>query len=248
MNKYIDFHCHILPGMDFDGTEDVQETVAMCKLLKSQGVATICATPHFYPWNDDVHAFLDRRTKAFANLKAAGCPIEILLGAEVQIFQSLCEYPVDKMCIGDSNVVMLEMPEVRFNNWMITAIENAVYKFDVVPVIAHIERYGFSIEELQKFARIPNVVFQITVGELKYKRSLGLLDTVSSLGVPVVLGSDAHDMTGRPPQFDIIGKTLAEKPKLFGGSVKKAQAIIENALYAQPLLEGMLRKSKVKKV
>ena len=50
MNKYIDFHCHVLPGMDFDGTEDVRETVAMCELLKSQGVATICATPHFYPW------------------------------------------------------------------------------------------------------------------------------------------------------------------------------------------------------
>lgn len=246
MNKYIDFHCHILPGMDFDGTEDVQEAVAMCKLLKSQGVATICATPHFYPWNDDVDAFLDRRSKAYAALQAAGCPTEILLGAEVQIFQSLCEYPVDKMCIGDSNVVMLEMPEVRFNNWMITAIENAVYKFGVVPVIAHIERYGYSEEELWKFARIPNVVLQISVGELKYKTSVRLLDKISSMGVPVVLGSDAHDMTRRPPQFDIVGKTLAESPGLFSCSVKKAQAILENALFTQSVLEEKIRNSKVK--
>lgn len=246
MDKYIDFHCHILPGMDFDGTEDVQESVAMCKLLKSQGVATICATPHFYPWNDDVNAFLDRRTRAYAALQTAGCPLEILLGAEVQIFQSLCEYPVDKMCIGDSNVIMLEMPEVRFNNWMITAIENAVYKFGVVPVIAHIERYGYSEEDLRKFARIPNVVFQITIGELKYRSSIGLLDLVSSMGVPVVLGSDAHDMTGRPPQFDIVEKLRAEKPGLFGGSVKKAQAILENALFSQPVLEKKLRNSKIK--
>lgn len=248
MDKYIDFHCHILPGMDFDGTDDIKESVAMCKLLKSQGVATICATPHFYPWNDDVDAFLKRRETAFANLCAAGCPTEILLGAEVQIFQSLCEYPVEKMCIGDSNVIMLEMPEIRFNNWMITAIENAVYKFDIIPVIAHIERYGYSIEDLTKFARIPNVVFQITIGELKYKHSIGLLDTISSLGVPVVLGSDAHDMTDRPPQFDSVTKILAEKPGLFQGSVKKAQAIIQNALYAQPMLEKKIRRSKTVKV
>lgn len=246
MDKYIDFHCHILPGMDFDGTDDVQESVAMCKLLKSQGVATVCATPHFYPWNDDVEAFLARRDKAVAALRKAGCPIEILLGAEVQIFQSLCEYPVEKMCIGDSNVVMLEMPEIRFNNWMITAIENAVYKFGIVPVIAHIERYGYSEAEILKFARIPNVIFQITVGELKYKRSLGVLDLVSSMGVPVVIGSDAHDMTGRPPQFDVVQKLRAEKPGLFAGSVRKAQAILENALHAQPILEHLLRNLKVK--
>lgn len=248
MNKYIDFHCHILPGMDFDGTEDVQEAVAMCKLLKSQGVATICATPHFYPWNDDVDAFLARRKKAAAALAAAGCPVPIYLGAEVQIFQSLNEYPVDRMCIGNSNVIMLEMPEIRFNNWMITTIENAVYKFGIIPVIAHIERYGYSIEDLRKFARIPNVIFQITIGELKYKRSLGLLDTISSLGVPVVLGSDAHNMTDRPPQFDAVSKILAEKPGLFGGSVKKAQAIIQNALYAQPMLEEKIKIPKTVKV
>lgn len=246
--KYIDFHCHILPGMDFDGTDDIEESVAMCNTLKSQGVATICATPHFYPWNDDVDAFLKRRETAFANLQKAGCPLEILLGAEVQIFQSLNEYPVDRMCIGNSNVIMLEMPEIRFNNWMITVIENAVYKFHIVPVIAHIERYGYSVEELAKFARIPNVIFQITIGELKYKHAIRLLDTISSLGVPVVLGSDAHNMTNRPPQFDAVTKILEQKPGLFGVSVKKAQAIIQNALYAQPMLDTMLRAPKKEKV
>lgn len=244
--KYIDFHCHILPGMDFDGTDDVAESVAMCKTLKSQGVATVCATPHFYPWNDDVDAFLARREQAIAALRAEGDTTDIILGAEVQIFQSLNEYPVDRMCIGDSNVIMLEMPEMRFHNWMVTVIENAVYKFNVVPVIAHIERYGYSVEELQKLARIPNVVFQITIGELKYKHALGLLDIVSSLGVPVVLGSDAHNMTDRPPQFDAVTKILEEKPRLFGFSTKKAQAIIQNALYAQPMLEEKICKKATK--
>ena len=245
---YIDFHCHILPGMDFDGTDSVKETVAMCKTLKSQGVADICATPHFYPWNDNVDEFLARRTETLANLKEAlskeGVQIGITPGAEVQIFRSLAEYPVDRMCIGDSRVVMLEMPSEPFGDWMISAIENTVYKYSLIPVIAHIERYGYTREILSKFAAIPNVVFQITVGELKYKKSIKTLDAICSLGIPVVLGSDAHNMRNRPPQFNVVSDKLGEKEGLFKKRIRTTKAIIENCLYAQKDVEKMIRTSK----
>ena len=240
-NAYIDFHCHILPGMDFDGTDDVNESVAMCKALKSQGVATICATPHFYPWNDDVDAFLQRRERTLKDLLSAGVDMEIIPGAEVQIFKSLPEYRADRMCIGDSNVIMLEIPRQRFENWMIESIENTVYKYSLVPVIAHIERYAFPKEILRSFAQIPGVVFQITTSELKYNQSIKGLDLVCSMGVPVVLGSDAHDMRHRHPQFDVIGEKLEEKPKLFSGKLKTAKAIINNCLYSQSILEKLIR-------
>lgn len=242
--NYIDFHCHILPGMDFDGTDDRDESVAMCKLLKSQGVATVCATPHFYPWNDDVDAFLERRRRTLAALEGDSA-VEIIPGAEVQIFRSLAEYPVDRMCIGDSNVVMLEMPNARFEDWMITAIENTVYKYSLVPVIAHIERYGYDKEALRKFANLPKVIFQISIGEFAYPRSIKTLDTVSSLGVPVVLGSDAHNMTSRKPHFDYIDEIKVEKTPLFcKKTVNTKKAIIENCLYSQQLLEKLIRTPK----
>ncbi|MBE6679780.1 MAG: hypothetical protein E7598_04575 [Ruminococcaceae bacterium] len=247
-NAYIDFHCHILPGMDFDGTDDVNESVAMCKALKSQGVATICATPHFYPWNDDVDEFLKRRSETLNKLLKKGVDIEIIPGAEVQIFQSLTEYRVDRMCIGDSRVIMFEIPMRPFENWMISAIENAVYKYSLIPIIAHIERYGFSQEVLRKFAELPNVIFQITVGELSYKRAINTLDMISSFGVPVILGTDAHDMTSRTPNFDLVSKKLSEKPGLFGKTLKKTQAIIENCLYAQADIEKLIRTPKVVEV
>ncbi len=240
-NQYIDFHCHILPGMDFDGTDDVKETVAMCKVLKSQGVAAICATPHFYPWNDDIDEFLSRREKTLKKLLASGAGIEIIPGAEVQIFRSLAEYRIDRMCIGDSNVVMLEMPREKFGDWMITAIENIVYKYSLIPVIAHIERYGYPKDVLKKFAMIPGVIFQISVGELKYKKAIKTLDMISSFGVPVIFGSDAHDMKVRVPHFDVIPEKLSEKQGLFGSRVKTTKAIIENCLYAQRDVEKMIR-------
>lgn len=247
-NAYTDFHCHILPGMDFDGTDDVKETVAMCKALKSQGVATVCATPHFYPWNDDVDEFLMRRTNTLNALRAAGACVEIIPGAEVQIFRSLSEYRIDKMCIGDSRAVMLEMPRENFCDWMISAIENTVYRYSLIPIIAHIERYGYSREVLKKFAAIPNVIFQITVGELKYKKSIKTLDSISSLGVPVILGSDAHNMRSRSPQFNVVTEKLSEKEGLFSGHVKITKAIIENCLFAQEEVEKIIRTPKAAEV
>lgn len=125
--------------MDFDGTDDIQESVAMCKFLKSQGVATVCATPHFYPWKEDVDTFISRRNAVFAKLQAADFPLKVIPGAEVQIFQSLCECRADKMCIGESNVILFEIPDMPFQKWMVTAIENTVYRYSLIPQFDVIE-------------------------------------------------------------------------------------------------------------
>lgn len=248
-DKYIDFHSHVLPGMDFDGTDDREESVAMCKLLKSQGVATVCATPHFYPWNDDVDAFLERREKTLALLNSSECPVEIIAGAEIRIFQSLAEYPIDRLRLGDSNVVVFEMPNTRFEDWMISAIENTVYKYSLIPVIAHIERYGYTREVLHKFTRLPNVIFQITAGELAYPRSVKSLDIICATGVPVVLGSDAHNMTSRKPRMNMIDDIKAQKAGLFDKkTVNLKKAIIGNCLYHQQNLEKLIRTPKKAKV
>ena len=43
----VDFHTHILPGID-DGSPDVKTSLEMLKMLRGQGVDKIVATPHFY--------------------------------------------------------------------------------------------------------------------------------------------------------------------------------------------------------
>ena len=223
--------------MDFDGTNSTKEAVSMCRRMQEQGVTIACATPHYYPWREDMEAFLSRRDAAYARLMRENPAITVLPGAEVQIYPSLAEAPVHRMCIGDSTVVMLEMPEGRFADWMIPTIENTVYKYGLTPIIAHLERYGYPLEVLKKFAGLPRVIFQITVGELQYTRSLKVLDAVSGLGVPVVLGSDAHNMSSRPPRFDYIAKTLQKEPNVLQFALRRKQKLIRNALFAQPMLE-----------
>ena len=53
----IDFHSHILPGID-DGSKNTQMSLAMIEEEKKQGVHTIVATPHFYADEDSVERFL----------------------------------------------------------------------------------------------------------------------------------------------------------------------------------------------
>ena len=43
----IDFHTHILPGID-DGAKDVSVSAAMLEMEKEQGVNEIVLTPHYY--------------------------------------------------------------------------------------------------------------------------------------------------------------------------------------------------------
>ena len=45
--RMIDFHSHVLPGID-DGSDCVEESLEMLHTAKKQGVSMMLATPHFY--------------------------------------------------------------------------------------------------------------------------------------------------------------------------------------------------------
>src|SRR5262245_47968493 len=43
--RVVDVHCHILPGVD-DGPQDLNESVALARMLVEEGVTDVIATPH----------------------------------------------------------------------------------------------------------------------------------------------------------------------------------------------------------
>ena len=48
MDRYIDMHCHILPGVD-DGAQNLEETRQMLRIAYNEGIRLIIATPHHHP-------------------------------------------------------------------------------------------------------------------------------------------------------------------------------------------------------
>ena len=109
----IDFHSHILPGMD-DGSKNIEESLALLRMLAEQGVKKVVATPHFYANDESVEKFLARRQQSYESLRAAlpaGMP-EILLGAEVRYYQGISRLKeLKELCVQGSNLLLLERPE-----------------------------------------------------------------------------------------------------------------------------------------
>lgn len=90
----IDFHTHILPGID-DGSRDVRTSLEMISEEINQGIEGIVLTPHFYADEDDIPSFLKRRDEAWQELtkKMSEQEIEIPLrkGGEIYYFQGIGE-------------------------------------------------------------------------------------------------------------------------------------------------------------
>ena len=60
----IDFHSHILPGID-DGARNLDVSLAMLEKIREQKIDYMAATPHFYASQDRIEKFLDNRERAW---------------------------------------------------------------------------------------------------------------------------------------------------------------------------------------
>ena len=139
----IDWHNHVLPAMD-DGSRDVAESIAMLGMHAAQGVDTVVATPHFYANDESVDSFVERRRLSYERLKEQLPPDApaILLGAEVKYYQGISRLAdLKKLRIEGSQLLLLEMPAIKWNERMIAEVLAIYEKTGLIPVIAHIDRY-----------------------------------------------------------------------------------------------------------
>lgn len=140
----IDFHAHILPGMDH-GCENVAMSLEQLNLASDQQIDMIIATSHFYPHIESARDFLCRRRAAYQSLKEAmvGLNPSIKLGAEVLICNRLDKMEeIKELCIEDSNVLLIEMPMKKY--WDQNLIDTLLRLRDAQGldvIIAHGERY-----------------------------------------------------------------------------------------------------------
>lgn len=223
-----DLHCHMLYGVD-DGAESVEETFKMLDIAYSDGIRTICFTPHFkaHHFNNgsDVDLYNEKIRIAF---KAASdyaaehySDMRLFLGNEIMhhhdIYASLnlknCSY------LGNSSYLLVEfVPSAPFFEIQ-SALSNLLRK-GVRPVLAHVERY----EELAKDAsrvkelRDMGALIQVnasSVTRLKFGKSARFIKTLFKKSLVDIIATDAHSSTKHRPVMSeavkIIGKKYGEK-------------------------------------
>lgn len=213
----IDFHSHILPGMD-DGANDVEESLALLSLLKEQGVTTVVATPH-YRSDCPVGEFLHRRRKCYEKLKAAmeasaeEFP-DVVLGAEVAINERLLEHKnLARLCIEGTEYILAEMPDRFWEPFLYHILYALSAQHRLKVIIAHVDRYFSTFRHNEKILKLIDMqpVFQVNAPALMYRKGKKLLRWLCRCGANFILGTDCHNMKNRKPVFEKPVKYIAQK-------------------------------------
>lgn len=193
----IDFHTHILPNMD-DGSNSVSESLKMLEELENQDVELVCLTPHFYSGKESIENFINRRNKAYESLNYEG-NLKLLLGAEVKYYRGISQNnELNKLCLQDTNLLLLELPfDMNINENITNEIINIV-RSGIRVVLAHIERYSLSLDTI-KSLKSNGILIQANneyvVGSLFHHEGIKMLKD----GYIDFLGSDCHNLTDRKP-------------------------------------------------
>lgn len=218
----IDFHTHILPGID-DGSQSIRESLAMMEMESRQGVGTVLATPHFYAHNDTVSRFLSRRQEAYHNLagqlKGKEAEIPIYAGAEVYYFPGIGNADqLSELCAEGTSLLLLELPFTQWTEKIYSDIKKMIEKQKLTVLLAHVERYY----KFQKDRKIWDIVFelplfaQINAGNMDHRKKRHFIEKFMKKNVPFVLGSDCHNTDVRIPNVE-SGRNALEKQ--FGSQI-----------------------------
>lgn len=218
--KYVDFHTHILPGVD-DGSRSVEESIQMIRALASNDVGVVALTPHFYAQVDNPEKFIERRNHAFDVLCDAHSKeddisdVKLIAGAEIEYFDGLvCMADYPELKLGDSNCMLIEMPPQVWTTRMVDDLLELNRRSGCRVVIAHVERYLF----LQKRDVIGEllengIIMQSNAEFFIEKRTSGKALKLFKKGFIHLLGSDCHNLIDRTPN---IGAALDVIRKRFG--------------------------------
>lgn len=221
----VDFHTHILPGID-DGSSCVEQSLEMLQLMQRQGITKVVATPHFYANHDSPRRFLARRAAAAERLMAAlpqDAP-QIYFGAEVHYFEGISDCEVlSELAIGDTKLVLVEMPAAPWRSRMLQELQGIFHKQGLTPVIAHIDRYITPLRTYgipEELLRLP-VLVQANAGFFIHRSTRSMALRMLRSDRIHLLGSDCHNTDTRKPNL--------------GDALKIIRRSVEPEVYAELL-------------
>ena len=204
---YIDFHAHILPGVD-DGAKTFDEAVKLLKSLESQGVKAVSLSPHFFPaLESSLEEYKERiipKFEAFREAVKDICP-ELYLGYEVHYFSGLAAtVGIKDLCIANTKYMLLELPYRRISTRTINNIIELNLSRGITPILAHIERY----RKFECYDRLLSLIEDgYALGQinayslLKFKSRRATLKLIKD-GYVSFIASDTHSIDKIPPRIE----------------------------------------------
>lgn len=208
----IDFHTHILPGID-DGARTPEASFRMLRELKILGFSDVVLTPHFYPDKSSAENFLENRRLAVKKLAEhtgdrTGLP-NVYIGCEMHLSEHIFNNTdISKLCIGGGRFLLTELPDTDFfSEVALNAVSKLINDYNVVPVLAHIDRYAFLLKEknLYRFLEA-GCLAQVNFSAFSKFGIKGKILKYIEKGYISALGSDSHYA---PVKSDMILKSIS---------------------------------------
>ena len=204
MGGYFDMHCHIIPKVD-DGSELLEESLALLDTEVRAGVTDIILTPHF-------------RLEMFeADRDYVEAQYELLKSAAAEIFPDLhlylgCEYhsnhDMHEMLRADpryrmigTDYVLLEFSQAHNGSYIREQTYSLVSR-GFRPIIAHCERYRPISANIKLAEELVDMgaELQVNADSVIGRDGWGIkrfCRKLMKLGLLSYIGSDAHNMTDR---------------------------------------------------
>lgn len=216
-----DWHCHLLPGID-DGAQNIDDSIAMARLLADAGIRKVCCTPHHihgsYQQKPEILTAL--REDVQAAVDREGIQIRLLGGAEYYLDEFFPSQIPVLIPLGESNMVLVEPPWQAAMNTVRPMLQMMLDK-GFQPIIAHPERLGFFAglisrrnplsQFLERFGRtsscpqaIPDELRELQELGCGFQGNLGsfqgrygtavrhLAETLHQWGIYTLFGTDGH--------------------------------------------------------
>lgn len=237
LNKYIDIHCHILPGID-DGAKNYRVAVKMARMAVEAGISRMIVTPHYSEHGNLDHEEIFQCTEQLQErLDEKSIPIRLYPGNELLYSSSLLEEVKDgkALTLAGSDYVLLEFGIGSFE----TTIQNAVEEFrnaGYYPVIAHVERYDAFVNNLSFAVDIVKRGAYLQINSRSLEGSAGwkikrFTRKLIKKNLVSFIATDSHEFKKRTPQF---GKSIKWIEKKYGYKkvceylIKNPRKIIKN--------------------
>ena len=139
----IDMHTHVLPLVD-DGSSSVEKSLDMLRFMVENGVTDVVLTPHYRgKYNKTAKELKGIFNDFKKRVKDTGINVNLYLGQEIFCTEDLSTLLENNevQTINDGKYVLLECPYQESVD-----IEEIVYDMKAsgfIPIIAHVERYGY---------------------------------------------------------------------------------------------------------
>lgn len=206
--KRIDFHCHVLPGVD-DGATEEKESLRMLKLAGKQGVYAVVATSHYsrqFP-NENLEQLRRLREELQRKIRIEiKKDFIIYAGQEIFYTEDVVEKLKEKkiLTLNESAYVLVEF----FPSTPYSMILDAVRKLTMaqyIPILAHFERYTFLREgnhvgDLIQMGALMQMNYR-PIGGKWYTETTRWCRKMLKEGNVHFLGTDMHNTGTRKPEI-----------------------------------------------